>query len=149
MTFLVYPVAASKAFMVAVQQRVQSGSEADSVGGLADDLVGFICGTQTTADKLTHHSMQHHEKDGRTLCIHSVRRPTIRDAGWNVCILWPSRPQCLQGAPCRQPSIDNLTYISWAWWTGVRGKSSQEKGDCLSHAPRLCPHGSAHAPSSA
>ena len=66
--------AASEAFMVAVQQRLQSGDEAESsTRAPTDRLIGFICGTQTTADKLTHHSMGHHEKDGRTLCVHSVR----------------------------------------------------------------------------
>ncbi len=58
--------------MVAVQQRLQSGEDAESSSAPADEIVGFICGTLTTAERLTHHSMQHHEKDGQTLCIHSV-----------------------------------------------------------------------------
>ena len=59
--------------MAAIQQRLQSGSEAED-GDFApvDEIVGFICGTLTAAERLTHHSMQHHEKEGRTLCIHSV-----------------------------------------------------------------------------
>lgn len=38
----------------------------------ADQLVGYICGTLTAADSLTHESMSKHDPDGRTLCIHSV-----------------------------------------------------------------------------
>ena len=37
-----------------------------------DILVGYICGTLTTADTLTHESMGKHETDGQTLCVHSV-----------------------------------------------------------------------------
>ena len=33
---------------------------------------GFICGTLTTATKLTDESMSSHEPEGATLCIHSV-----------------------------------------------------------------------------
>jgi len=35
-------------------------------------LVGFICGTLTSASELTHESMALHETGGATLCIHSV-----------------------------------------------------------------------------
>ena len=35
-------------------------------------LRGFVCGTLTTASKLTDESMSTHEPDGTTLCIHSV-----------------------------------------------------------------------------
>jgi len=35
-------------------------------------LVGFVCGTLSGADKLTDESMSKHEADGTTLCIHSV-----------------------------------------------------------------------------
>ena len=35
-------------------------------------VVGFVCGTQTAADGLTHESMARHDPGGRTLCIHSV-----------------------------------------------------------------------------
>ena len=38
----------------------------------ADTLVGYICGTLTTADTLTHESMSQHHPQGQTLCIHSV-----------------------------------------------------------------------------
>ena len=37
-----------------------------------DAAVGFVCGTRTTADKLTHASMSTHEPGGALLCIHSV-----------------------------------------------------------------------------
>lgn len=65
--------AASEAFMAAIQQRLQSGSEAENgKSAPLDEIVGFVCGTLTAAERLTHHSMQHHEKEGHTLCIHSV-----------------------------------------------------------------------------
>ena len=35
-------------------------------------LVGFINGTLTKEESLTHHSMSHHDSDGSLLCIHSV-----------------------------------------------------------------------------
>ncbi|PNW70672.1 hypothetical protein CHLRE_17g729750v5 [Chlamydomonas reinhardtii] len=35
-------------------------------------VVGFVCGTQTRASKLTHESMSTHDADGALLCIHSV-----------------------------------------------------------------------------
>lgn len=37
-----------------------------------DVLVGYICGTLTTADTLTHESMSTHDGEGHTLRIHSV-----------------------------------------------------------------------------
>lgn len=37
-----------------------------------DVLVGYTCGTLTTADSLTHESMSKHDTEGKTLCIHSV-----------------------------------------------------------------------------
>ena len=42
--------------------------------GVPGDLhvIGFICGTLTTATTLTHESMATHEDDGTLLCIHSV-----------------------------------------------------------------------------
>jgi hypothetical protein len=39
-------------------------------GALA--VVGFCCGTLSSAPSLTHESMATHEPDGTTLCIHSV-----------------------------------------------------------------------------
>ena len=35
-------------------------------------IVGFVCGTQTSASTLTHASMSSHEPEGALLCIHSV-----------------------------------------------------------------------------
>ena len=35
-------------------------------------VVGFVCGTSTCADSLTHDSMSLHEPEGTTLCVHSV-----------------------------------------------------------------------------
>ncbi len=46
-------------FLVAVQATTQR-------------VVGFVCGTLSRADCLTHESMGTHEPDGRTLCVHSV-----------------------------------------------------------------------------
>lgn len=37
-----------------------------------DVLVGYICGTLTSADTLTHESMSKHDPEGQTLCMHSV-----------------------------------------------------------------------------
>jgi len=59
--------AASDLFMVAVA----SGS-LNSAEQQADTLVGYTCGTLTTADALTHESMSRHDPEGQTLCIHSV-----------------------------------------------------------------------------
>lgn len=36
------------------------------------DILGYCCGTSTTAAALTEESMGEHEPDGRLLCIHSV-----------------------------------------------------------------------------
>ncbi|KAL0042704.1 hypothetical protein WJX79_008208 [Trebouxia sp. C0005] len=58
---------ASDLFMVAVA----SGS-VNNAQHLADTLVGYTCGTLTTADALTHESMSRHDPEGQTLCIHSV-----------------------------------------------------------------------------
>ena len=60
-------LAASDLFMVAVA----SGSN-NSAGDQADTLVGYTCGTLTTADVLTHESMSRHDPEAQTLCIHSV-----------------------------------------------------------------------------
>ncbi|XRB14651.1 N-acetyltransferase domain-containing protein [Pseudoscourfieldia marina] len=37
-----------------------------------DAPVGFVCGTRTKQDSLTHDSMSTHDADGAILCIHSV-----------------------------------------------------------------------------
>ncbi|KAL0019932.1 hypothetical protein WJX77_011590 [Trebouxia sp. C0004] len=58
---------ASDLFMVAVA----SGS-VNSAQHQADTLIGYTCGTLTTADALTHQSMSRHDPEGHTLCIHSV-----------------------------------------------------------------------------
>jgi len=36
------------------------------------DIVGYVCGTLSDADALTHASMSSHEPSGSTLCVHSV-----------------------------------------------------------------------------
>lgn len=43
----------------------------------SDELVGFVCGTLTKADRLTHESMQQHDMEDTTLCIHSVSHSTL------------------------------------------------------------------------
>jgi len=65
--FLPFLSAASDLVMVAVA----SGS-INSAEHQADTLVGYTCGTLTTADTLTHESMSRHDPEGQTLCIHSV-----------------------------------------------------------------------------
>eukprot|EP00002_Diphylleia_rotans_P038168 TRINITY_DN8640_c0_g1_i1.p1 TRINITY_DN8640_c0_g1~~TRINITY_DN8640_c0_g1_i1.p1 ORF type:complete len:168 (-),score=30.39 TRINITY_DN8640_c0_g1_i1:32-535(-) len=42
------------------------------LGAYGPDLLGFVCGTLSKGEHLEHHSMQHHDKDGESLCIHSV-----------------------------------------------------------------------------
>jgi ribosomal protein S18 acetylase RimI-like enzyme len=37
-----------------------------------EELVGYVCSTKTTEPTLTHESMGKHEKEGKTVCIHSV-----------------------------------------------------------------------------
>lgn len=63
-------------------------------------VVGFVCGTQTRASKLTHESMSTHDADGALLCIHSgEQRP------WAVgaLSLWVARAQARRrGAGARQ-----------------------------------------------
>lgn len=41
-------------------------------GDQSGALCGFVCGTLTSADRLTAESMSRHEPAGTTLCIHSV-----------------------------------------------------------------------------
>jgi predicted GNAT family N-acyltransferase len=35
-------------------------------------VIGYVCGTLSKNEKLTHESMFQHQSDGETLCIHSV-----------------------------------------------------------------------------
>ncbi|KAG2237009.1 acyl-CoA N-acyltransferase [Thamnidium elegans] len=37
-----------------------------------DQVVGFLCSTLTTGDLVTDESMSVHERNGRTICLHSV-----------------------------------------------------------------------------
>lgn len=62
---------ASNVFMAALQPG-SSASEAEGTEPQPDQLVGFVCGTQTSAGKLTHESMSTHDPEGSLLCIHSV-----------------------------------------------------------------------------
>lgn len=49
------------------------GGGGDAPGGApADEIVGYVCGTCSSSDSLTHESMGRHDPDGRLLCIHSV-----------------------------------------------------------------------------
>eukprot|EP00752_Nemacystus_decipiens_P014708 g13098.t2 len=41
-------------------------------GGEAGELAGFVCGTLSQGEELSHESMHLHDPDGATLCIHSV-----------------------------------------------------------------------------
>lgn len=41
-------------------------------GGEAGELAGFVCGTLSQGEELSHESMHLHDADGATLCIHSV-----------------------------------------------------------------------------
>ncbi|RIA90891.1 acyl-CoA N-acyltransferase [Glomus cerebriforme] len=39
---------------------------------LSSQLIGFVVSTSTLSESLTHESMSLHEKEGKTVCIHSV-----------------------------------------------------------------------------
>ena len=41
--------------------------------GARELIVGYVCGTLTATDSLTHECMQNHNPEGNLLCIHSVR----------------------------------------------------------------------------
>ncbi|CAM9592686.1 unnamed protein product [Ectocarpus sp. 4 AP-2014] len=41
-------------------------------GGEEEELVGFVCGTCSQGEELSHESMHLHDPNGQTLCIHSV-----------------------------------------------------------------------------
>ncbi len=59
------------AFLVAIKQDSRSNGDSSA----PEAIVGYICGTLSKADKLTHDSMQTHEAEGEMLCIHSARSP--------------------------------------------------------------------------
>ncbi|CAN0519649.1 unnamed protein product, partial [Scytosiphon promiscuus] len=41
-------------------------------GSSGGELVGFVCGTCSQGEELSHESMHLHDPTGQTLCIHSV-----------------------------------------------------------------------------
>lgn len=75
---------ASGVFLVALQLQAASavtqpndavtstGDNGSSAADRQEHLAGFVCGTLTSAGKLTHESMSTHDPDGTLLCIHSV-----------------------------------------------------------------------------
>lgn len=52
--------------------RLENAADQFLVAVKDDQIVGFICGTLTKADRLTEDSMGQHEPDGGLLAIHSV-----------------------------------------------------------------------------
>jgi predicted GNAT family N-acyltransferase len=53
-----------------------------------DKIAGYICGTLTNDDVLTHASMETHDDGGRNLCIHSVCVPApLRRRGIALAML--------------------------------------------------------------
>src|SRR5690554_6805093 len=52
--------------------RIQEAGQFFFAYGTADNIVGFVNGTVTTSTELTEESMEKHEPQGSTLCIHSV-----------------------------------------------------------------------------
>ncbi|WIA41274.1 hypothetical protein OEZ86_004878 [Tetradesmus obliquus] len=58
---------ASGQFLVAIKA-ASAGDGSNS----SDQLVGYVCGTCSSASSLTHESMSSHEPGGSLLCIHSV-----------------------------------------------------------------------------
>ena len=67
--------AAREAFLVAMKQ--SSASNGDSCPSGHEAMVGYICGTLSAAEKLTHESMSRHDPEGDMLCIHSVRPASL------------------------------------------------------------------------
>lgn len=64
-------------FMVAVRQEAtlaSASSDSETTAGLTytDAVVGFICGTCMTAERLSNVCFNSHEPEGPRLCIHSV-----------------------------------------------------------------------------
>jgi GNAT superfamily N-acetyltransferase len=58
-------------FLLAVAVGGQgSGGTGGHEGG--DEIVGYVCGTCSSASSLTHESMAAHDPDGALLCVHSV-----------------------------------------------------------------------------
>lgn len=81
---------ASNVFMVALQSPLQQPQEQGDGQGDTDaaaasaqpQVVGFVCGTCTSAPTLTHESMSKHDPEGSLLCVHSVVvDPSLRRRG--------------------------------------------------------------------
>ncbi|PNH04495.1 putative N-acetyltransferase C9.02c [Tetrabaena socialis] len=63
---------AADVFLVAMRS-ADGGGEAGAAGAVSDpEVVGYVCGTCTSAGRLTHESMAAHEPEGDLLCVHSV-----------------------------------------------------------------------------
>lgn len=88
--------------------------------------VGFICGTQTTKDVLTHASMSRHESGGRTLCIHSVCvAKGERRAGVGSRLL----QTYLQTLPASLPEVSSVRLICKEHLIGFYGAAGfREEG---------------------
>lgn len=57
-------------------------------GGVGRELVGFVCGTCSLGEELSHESMHLHDPNGPTLCIHSVAvAEKFRRRGYATAIL--------------------------------------------------------------
>mmetsp|Transcript_29421 Transcript_29421/g.53992 ORF Transcript_29421/g.53992 Transcript_29421/m.53992 type:complete len:163 (+) Transcript_29421:88-576(+) len=52
--------------------RIENASFVFLIAELDGDIIGFVNGTCSKSETLTHNSMSSHEVDGSTLCIHSV-----------------------------------------------------------------------------
>ncbi|KIY97945.1 putative N-acetyltransferase [Monoraphidium neglectum] len=64
---------APEAFLVAVSSSGGGSGEGGAASAAQEDeIIGYVCGTCSSAATLTHESMSRHEPEGRLLCIHSV-----------------------------------------------------------------------------
>jgi ribosomal protein S18 acetylase RimI-like enzyme len=64
------PFAASDFFLTAVSTDHKDTDTGDTESAL--QVIGFVCGTLSTSNTLSHDSMSFHEPQGKLLCIHSV-----------------------------------------------------------------------------
>ena len=55
-----------------LQNRIEWAPDCTLLAETSDGVGGFVCGTRSPQDRLTHDSMSAHDPAGSSLCIHSV-----------------------------------------------------------------------------
>eukprot|EP00798_Chlamydomonas_sp_ICE-L_P013717 gene13717-19612_t len=89
---------ASSVFLVAMQATAAEEGDAASISN--ESIIGYVCGTYTSASTLTHHSMETHEPEGAVLCIHSVCvEQSLRRQGLALNLLKAYLPWVQSAAP--------------------------------------------------